>query len=174
MSGTNLEEFRTSPEMRYSLLKNTTFYQTPTLLRGVWYIGYKSKRNYPTGKKITKPTARKLFFKDIEDLENYHLIKKLSKEIGQHFYDVCVSFAFDYGTTALKNSKLFYFLKKQDIDNSVKELERYLSNSGIFEPDLKKKREFEIYVLKNNIYNKKEKNYDSTERYLKKDVGFRY
>ena len=164
-----------SEEMITYMLKNYTYYSEKTLVGSQWYIGYHHlTHRYGERDKITKPTAKKLFISDIQDIENYHLIKNIKNKVSQNFYDVCVNFTYEYGKKVLKNSKLYFYIKTQNIDKCVEELEKYKTFHNVFDSKITSRREFDIHVLKNNIYNTKEKSNGDTKRHTKQNVGFRY
>ena len=84
------------------------------------------------------------------------MIKNIKNKVGQNFYDICVNFTYEYGKKVLKNSKIYFYIKTQNIDKCVEELEKYKTFQSVFEPKMVKRRDFDIHVLKNNIYKKKE------------------
>lgn len=164
-----------SKEMITFMYKSYPFYSEKTQVGSKWYIGYHHlTHRYGDLKKISKPKAKKLLLTDIREIENYHLIKNIKNKVGQNFYDICVNFTYEYGKKVLKNSKIYFYIKTQNIDKCVEELEKYKTFQSVFEPKMVKRRDFDIHVLKNNIYKKKENTHDGTKRHLKQNVGFRY
>ena len=174
MSNTD-QEINISDEMFSYMLKKYPYYSEKTLVGSLWYIGYHHlTHRYGERDKITRPTAKKLFISDIKDIENYYLVRQLKNKVRQNFYDVCINFTYEYGKKVLKNSKFYYYLKTQNIDKCIEELEKYKTYKNVFDPKITSRREFDIHVLKNNIYNTKEKNNGDTKRHPKQNVGFRY
>lgn len=164
-----------SDEMLSYMLKSYPYHSEKTLVGSKWYIGYHHlTHRYGDRDKITRPTAKKLLLSDIEDIENYYLIKNIKNKVSQNFYDVCVNFTYEYGKKVLKNSKLYFYIKTQNITKAVEELEKYKTFNNVFDSKITSRREFDIHVLKNNIYNTKEKNNGDTKRHPKQNVGFRY
>lgn len=164
-----------SDEMITFMLKSYPYFDVKTQVGSRWYIGYHHlTHRYGTLEKITKPKAKKLLLTDIREIENYHLIKNIKNKVEQHFYDICVNFTYDYGKQVLKNSKIYFYIKTQNLDKCIEELEKYKTFQSVFEPKMVKRRDFDIHVLKNNIYKNKENAHGDTKRHTKQNVGFRY
>ena len=116
-----------------------TAYQCPA---GVWTIGYGHTKTACKGRKISRRTAEKLFEEDIEIYEN-GVNKAVSASLTQHQFDALVSFSFNCGLTALRNSTLLKKLNSKDYEGAANEFTRWNKSNGKILPGLTKRREEE-------------------------------
>lgn len=115
---------------------------------GVLTIGYGHTGNVSPGQIITESEANKLLKKDLTKFER--AVKEYIKvELNQYQFDALVSFAFNIGTAALKNSTLVKRLNIGDDPNTVaeEELPRWdKGRNGVLE-GLKRRRSAEVELF---------------------------
>ena len=167
-------DLNTTKDMVDFIKSTYKFEQTPVQkFRKLWYIGYqhclyKNKENIQT---ITKVQALEYFYEDLQKIENSHYVKKLKNSITQDIYDILVHLYFDYGISFIRNSKIYYYIEKQDKENILKELENLKSLNRVLDDNNNRKRNFDIHLLKTGTYKASNGN---RKRKSKKNVGFRY
>ena len=92
--------------------------------KGIWTIGVgHTGPDVYEGLVITKEKAHELFRKDVqwaEDAANLVLI-----DLTQHQFDALVSFIFNIGVTAWKNSTMFRMLNAGDIIGAGEQFDRW-------------------------------------------------
>ena len=140
------------------------------------FIGYNHKiRNQDIDlETITPVRARDLFYKDIKDIENYTLIKSIKNKIDNTMYEVLVHFCFDYGKNVLKNSKFYFYMKQNNKNKVLEELEKYKTHNNTLCKKNISKRNFDINLINNGTYKNKETNNGNKKRSSSKNVGFRF
>ena len=116
-----------------------TAYQCPA---GVWTIGYGHTRTACKGLKISLKTAEKLLEEDIKVYEK-GVNNVVSVSLTQNQFDALVSFSFNCGVTALKNSTLLKKLNSKDYEGAAKEFPRWNKSNGKVLAGLTKRREEE-------------------------------
>lgn len=116
-----------------------TAYQCPA---GIWTIGFGHTRTAYKGQKISLKTAEKLLEEDIKIFEN-GVNKAVSVSLTQNQFDALVSFSFNCGVTALKNSTLLKKLNKKDYIGAANEFPRWNKSNGKILTGLVRRREEE-------------------------------
>ena len=125
-----------------------TAYQCPA---GIWTIGYGHTRTAYKGQKISLKTAEKLLKEDIKIFEN-GVNKAVSVSLTQNQFDALVSFSFNCGLTALKNSTLLKKLNKKDYIGAANEFPRWNKSNGKILTGLVRRREEEKALFLKSIY----------------------
>ena len=125
-----------------------TAYQCPA---GIWTIGYGHTRTAYKGQKISLKTAEKLLEEDIKIFEN-GVNKAVSVSLTQNQFDALVSFSFNCGLTALKNSTLLKKLNKKDYIGAANEFPRWNKSKGRVLTGLVRRREEEKELFLKPIY----------------------
>lgn len=171
----SVDILHTSNEMVSYILKTISYYPTKTQVGSKWYIGYQHliSRYEDTPEVLSKAKAKEIFIEDIQKIESYHLLKNIKTKLDPILYDVSVHFIFDYGFKSFKNSQFLLYVTTNNIEKCIEELNRYIKHHNIFQTNLTNNRKFDIQVLKNSSYNKKEVK-NVTKQRIKRNVGFRY
>lgn len=121
---------------------------------GVWTIGYGHTKNVKSGMKITQTQAEQYLKSDLTTYEN--AVKKYVKvSINQNQFDALVSYSFNCGTGALKNSTLLKKLNNKDYNGAADELLRWNKSNGKVLNGLTKRRKEErvLFMKKNYLSN---------------------
>lgn len=121
-----------------------TAYKCPA---GVWTIGVGHTGNVKPNMKITKEQSRELLKSDLLKFENA-VNESVKRELSQNEFDALVSFAFNVGSHAFKNSTLLRKINSNDTLESIeKEFNRWRFGGGRVLPVLvsRRKREFELF-----------------------------
>lgn len=121
---------------------------------GLWTIGYGHTKNVKSGMKITQEQAEQYLRDDLITYEN--AVKKYVKvSINQNQFDALVSFSFNCGTGALKNSTLLKKLNNKDYNGATNELLRWNKSNGKVLNGLTKRRKEErvLFMKKNYLSN---------------------
>lgn len=168
-------KFNTSKNMLSFILNSYSLLETPKRIGKDNFIGYNHKilGDYPEDL-ITVSEAKDLFFKDLESIEKYILIKSIKSKIDEDLYNVLVHFTFDYGKNVLKNSKFYLYIKQNNKDKVLEELERYKTYRNSVDTSNIDRRSFDIFLLTTGTYKQKDKRYGNKKRSSKKNVGFRF
>lgn len=109
---------------------------------GVLTIGYGHTRGVKTGMRITKEQAEGFLLDDLKTYENA-VNSCVKVPINQYQYDALVSFSFNCGTGALKNSTLLKKLNKKDYKGASDEFLRWNKSNGQVLKGLTKRRQEE-------------------------------
>jgi len=117
----------------------------------VWTIGYGHTKNVKSGMKITQAQAERYLKDDLTTYEN--AVKKYVKvSINQNQFDALVSFTFNCGTGALKNSTLLKKLNKKDYNGAANEFLKWNKSNGKILSGLTKRRKAERSLFLKPIY----------------------
>lgn len=113
---------------------------------GVWTIGYGTTRidGRPVrpGERITKAEAERLFREDLRRFEkSVSSLVKVPMTQGQ--FDALVSFAYNVGVNAFRNSTLLRLLNKGDFQGAADQLPRWNKGGGKVLTGLVRRREDE-------------------------------
>lgn len=147
-----------------------TAYKCPS---GVYTIGYGHTSGVEKGQKITQKQAEAYLREDVAKFEN-GVNKYVSVPLTQNQFDALVSFSFNCGLTAFKNSTLRKKLNAKDYTGASKELLRWNKAGGVVLDGLKRRRNAEkdlfdkipaqsVYVVKKGDYlGKIAKEYNTT------------
>ena len=144
-------KYNTSIEMLEYMLSSHPYHQEPFQIMNKMYIGnYHRIERGEAFSKITRSKSKELFYKDIENIEKYHLLAKL--KLPQNLYDVCVHFIYDYGKQVFKNSKFYFYIKTQNTEKILEELQRYKVYKNTMNKGSISRRNFDINLVKYNKY----------------------
>lgn len=116
-----------------------TAYKCPS---GLWTVGYGHTRGVKKGQKITQRQAEAYLLEDIKTFEN-GVNKYVSVPLTQNQFDALVSFTYNCGLTAFKNSTLRKKLNAKDYAGAGKELLRWNKANGVVLDGLKRRRNAE-------------------------------
>lgn len=125
---------------------------------GVWTIGYGHTNGVKKGQKITEKQAEIFLREDIKKFEN-GVKKAVFVPLTQNQFDALVSFTYNCGLGAFKNSTLRKKLNAKDYTGAAKEFLRWNKSNGRVLDGLKRRRNAEkdlfeetpvktIYVVK--------------------------
>jgi lysozyme len=109
---------------------------------GVWTVGYGHTEGVYPGMTISQEDATALLMEDIFPAESA-VNKYVSVELNQHQFDALVSFTFNLGGTALKNSTLVKLLNQGDYLGAAEEFLRWCYDNGTKIQGLENRREAE-------------------------------
>lgn len=126
--------------------------KTYTCVGGKLTIGYGHTKGVAIGQVITKEEADKLFLQDIEYFEK-EVNSLVQVSITQNQFNALVSFAFNCGITALKDSTLLKMLNAKDYNGAAKQFLRWnkITQNGKLVPceGLTNRRKAEMEMFKN-------------------------
>ena len=105
----------------------TTAYQD--FGRGIWTIGYGHTLNVHEGMKITKKRAGELLVEDLRHAEQA-VISGVVVKINQAQFDALVSFVFNLGAWAFKQSTMLKVINRKEFDRVPFELSRWVHAGG--------------------------------------------
>lgn len=136
-----------------------TAYKCPS---GIYTIGYGHTNGVKKGQKITKEEAEAYLREDVKKFEN-GVNKYVSAPLTQNQFDALVSFCFNCGLGAFKNSTLRKKLNAKDYAGAGKELLRWNKAGGVVLGGLKRRRNAEkalfdkipaqsVYIVKSGDY----------------------
>lgn len=115
---------------------------------GVGHTGKDVKK----GMTITKEKALELLENDLQKFENA-VNKYVITDLKQHEFDALVSFAFNVGTQAFKNSTLLKRINNNEDTESIKrEFYKWKYGGGKVLPVLVARRKREYLLFKEGIY----------------------
>lgn len=119
---------------------------------GIWTIGYGHTSNVYPGMSITAAQAEAYLKSDLTKFEN-SVNSYIAIPLTQDMYDALVSFAFNVGAGALKNSTLLGKLNQGDINGAAKEFDRWIHAGEKILPGLVKRRaaEKKMFLKGTNI-----------------------
>lgn len=113
---------------------------------GVWTIGYGHTKTAKRGACITHEQAEKLFLEDVAEFEE--AVRMLVKvPLNQNQFDALVSFAFNVGAGAFKNSQLLVSLNQGHYSVAAKQLMRWVHAGKVKIPGLVRRREREYNLF---------------------------
>jgi len=156
-----------------------TAYKCPA---GVWTIGYGHTNGVKKGQKITQKQAELFLREDIKKFEN-GVKKYVSVPLTQNQFDALVSFCYNCGLGAFKDSTLRKKLNAKDYAGAAKELLRWNKSNGVVLEGLKRRRNAEkvlfeeipaafVYIVKKgDTLSKIAAKYDTTYQKLAKLNG---
>lgn len=113
---------------------------------GVWTIGVGHTATAKPGMMITTDQAMDLLRKDVEKFE-YVVNNVVKVQLSQNQFDSLVSFVFNIGATAFKNSTLLKKLNSGDYAGAANQFSRWIRAGGIESNGLKKRRSIERSVF---------------------------
>ena len=107
---------------------------------GVWTIGYGHTGSDVTkGRKITLTEAESLLKQDL--IVHCNNVSKLVKvSLNQNQFDALVSFIYNIGINAFKNSTMLKYLNKGEFYAAAKEFDRWIYAGGKVSEGLKNRR----------------------------------
>ena len=114
---------------------------------GVWTIGYGHTLDVNPGSTLSLKQGELLLLKDLRRYEqavnNY-----VTVPLYQNQFDALVSFCFNVGTSAFKNSTLLRLLNQKQYTAAAKQLLRWTTGGGRVLPGLVKRRkaEFDLFM----------------------------
>ena len=131
---------------------------------GVFTIGYGQTRGVKTGMRITKEQAEGFLLDDLKTYEKA-VNNCVKVPINQCQFDALVSFSFNCGTGALKNSTLLKKLNNKDYTGASNEFLKWNKANGKVLKGLVKRRqdERELFLMIEYLSNKDYKGYSITE-----------
>ena len=132
-----------------------TAYKCPS---GIWTIGYGHTSGVKKGQRITQRQAESYLREDVKKFEN-GVNKAVFVPLTQNQFDALVSFTYNCGLGAFKNSTLRKKLNAKDYTGAAKEFLRWNKSNGRVLYGLKRRRNAEkalfeetpakiIYVVK--------------------------
>ena len=165
--------FTVSEELLDYIISSYPLLKSPKRLGKDNFIGFNHKiTSKEHDETITPLQAKDLFYKDIQDIENYTLVKSIKNKIDTNLYEVLVHFTFDYGKRVLKNSKFYFYIKQNNTLKVLEELEKYKTYTHTLSKKNANKRSFDIHLIINNKY--KDIPHGNKKRSSSKNVGFRF
>ena len=109
---------------------------------GVWTIGYGHTSGVKQGDKITLAQAEDFLRSDLEKFEN--AINNLVKaELNQNQFDALVSFVFNIGINAFKQSTMLKFINNNSFPLAAGQFDRWIKSNGKVLEGLVKRRKAE-------------------------------
>ncbi|NER13555.1 glycoside hydrolase family protein [Leptobacterium flavescens] len=122
---------------------------------GVLTIGYGHTKNVTWAHLVTKEQAEQLLKEDVAEFEGY-VSSYVKVPITQSMFDALVSFSFNVGSGALKNSTLLKRVNEEDHEAAAKEFLRWnkatVKGEKVVLPGLTKRREFESYWYTKDMF----------------------
>lgn len=116
-----------------------TAYKCPS---GVWTIGYGHTNGVKKGQKISRSRAESFLREDLRRFEN-GVNSAVFVPLTQNQFDALISFCFNCGLTAFKESTLRKKLNAKDYDGASKEFLRWNKSKGVVLDGLKRRRNAE-------------------------------
>ena len=120
---------------------------------GVWTIGYGHTSGVKKGQVITKNQAEKYLKEDLKKFEK-GVSSYVKVSLNQNQFDALVSFSYNVGLGAFKNSTLLRYLNKRDYSGASKELLKWNKSNGKVLNGLVKRRaeERKLFNTPCNVY----------------------
>lgn len=120
----------------------TTAYKCPA---GVWTIGYGHTKGVSAGQTISEAQAEQYLRQDLQSFENEvtNMANAEGVKLTQGQYDALVSFAYNCGGGALKNSGILGMLKAGNINAAANKMNEYVHGGGAVLPGLVSRRKVE-------------------------------
>ena len=125
-----------------------TAYKCPA---GVYTIGYGHTEGVKKGQKITQKQAESFLKEDLRKFEN-GLLRSVTAPLNQNQFDALVSFCYNCGLSAFRNSTLRKKLNAKDYAGASKEFARWNKANGRILAGLKKRREAERKLFNTPVY----------------------
>jgi lysozyme len=113
--------------------------------KGNWTIGYGHTKGVKPGQRISEETANRFLKKDMREAESA-IKDNVHVPLNQNQFDALVSFAFNVGGEAFKDSTLVKELNKGNYDAVRDELPRWTKTKGS-EKGLRKRRQDEVNMF---------------------------
>ena len=108
----------------------------------VWTIGYGHTKGVKKGDSITQEKAEEYLREDVEEVEGQ--ILALNLNLTQPQFDALVSFVYNVGIGAFKESTLLRFIREGRSENDIKkQFCSWVYSNGRTLPGLVKRREWE-------------------------------
>ena len=108
----------------------------------VWTIGYGHTKGVKKGDNITQEKAEEYLREDVEEVEGQ--ILALNLNLTQPQFDALVSFVYNVGSGAFKESTLLRFIREGRSENEIKKQFRsWVYSNGRTLPGLVMRREWE-------------------------------
>ena len=96
---------------------------------GIWTIGYGHTNGVKEGQAITKIEAENLLKQDLARFEK--VINNVIKvNLNQNQFDALISFSYNIGTGALKNSTLLKLLNNEDYKGAAEQFDKWVYAGG--------------------------------------------
>lgn len=115
---------------------------------GVWTLAWGFTKNVGPDSKISIEEAERRFLIEIKEYEEY--VNELVKvELSQNEFDSIVSFTYNLGPTALRQSRLLKELNKGNFNSVPKEIRRWNQAGGKVQDGLIRRREAEALLWAN-------------------------
>ena len=123
---------------------------------GVWTIGYGHTKNVKEGMIITQEDAERFLSLDLIKFES-EIVENCTLLLNQREFDALVSFCFNVGVGAFKNSTLLKHLNNNDVDLAAEEFVKWNKArvNGKLQPvsGLTRRRKAERLLFNKGIYN---------------------
>lgn len=113
---------------------------------GVWTIGYGHTKGVREGDEITEEDAEQLLHEDINKAEQFitRITARMEKPIDRNQFSALVSFTYNIGNSAFKNSTLYRLLRKDPNDAEIyQEFNRWVHVKHVVMPGLVTRRQAE-------------------------------
>lgn len=117
---------------------------------GIWTIGYGTTKGVVPGMAITEKQAEEFLKRDIRYFELW-VDKLIDVPLKQNQYDALVSFTYNLGEGALKDSTLRKFLNQSRYDLVPAQILRWNKSKGKILPGLVRRREEESKLFAEKI-----------------------
>ena len=95
---------------------------------GVWTIGYGHTSGVKKGDKITPKQAEDFLRSDLEKFENA-INNLVIAELNQNQFDALVSFVFNIGINAFKQSTMLKFLNNNSFPLAARQFDRWIKSN---------------------------------------------
>lgn len=121
---------------------------------GVWTVGYgHTGSDVYEGLEIDQATADRLLERDLNKFQDY-VAKYVKVEISQNQHDALVSFIYNIGPTAFRDSTLLKLLNQEKYDEAALELFRWVHAGGKKLKGLVNRRraEYKLFTTKEFIF----------------------
>ncbi|MGC9309319.1 MAG: lysozyme [Candidatus Nanoarchaeia archaeon] len=116
---------------------------------GVWTIGYGTTGDVSQGDTITKSEAEARLRKDLESRERV-VREYVDVNLSQQQYDALVSFVYNVGEEAFRNSTLLRKLNKGDYEGASQEFGRWVYANGQKLEGLERRRDIEARLFEDS------------------------
>jgi lysozyme len=123
---------------------------------GVWTIGYGTTKNVVPDMEITEEKAEEFLIRDVresEDCINQHVVAKLN----QNQFDALVSFVFNVGINAFRQSTLLKKINCLKFDEVPAQMRRWIYVKNHINKGLINRRNFEINLFTESVVVKEAK-----------------
>lgn len=113
---------------------------------GVWTIGYGHTKGVTKGMMISHTQADKLFLQDVKEFEDV-VDELVTVPLNQNQFDALVSFVFNVGKTAFKDSTLLRLLNTGNYKAASSQFNKWVYAGGVVIPGLVARREAEYQLF---------------------------